>query len=294
MPKKSISGDRGSAISLKSKGILKVYAFKGVALAGGKTDKTCIANVDYYPEQDKIFLSLLEEGIKSTVKGTSDALVLDSLTKGKKKPQLIGMNAPLRLPKCMRCRLRCPGYENCRESEILWLWKHYKARNSKKRPRKFFTPYTERCSEFYIANELEEKFHPPHALGTNLAPLTARAHYLQRRIKAPIIEVYPKLSLWRIGRSLGIQKSYLRFHKHSIEGDDSRMSILERLIERDIAFVYEQDRRSMVENNQAFEAFLCALTAVLKFRGQVEKRPPGFPKSESWIEIPKKNIYWGT
>ena len=272
---------------------LKFHTFKGVALAGGKTDKTCIARVDYYPVQDKIFLRFLEEGIKSTNKGTSDAFVFESLTKGEKKPRLIGINAPLKLPKCMRCRLRCPGYENCDEPEILWLWKHYRDRNSQKRPKKFFTPYTERCSEFYIANELEEKFYPPHALGANLAPLTARAHYLRRRIKTPIVEVYPKLSLWRIGRSLGIQKSYLRFHKHSIAGDDSRMSILDRLIEEDIAFVYEQDRRSMVQNNQAFEAFLCALTAVLKFRGQVEKRPLDFPKSESWIEIPRKNIHWG-
>ena len=289
MSKKPISGYRSLTDSLKS---LEVHTFKGLALSGGKASKTCIASVDYYPKQGKVFLSFLEENIKSIGNQSCDTLTFESLTNGEKPPRLIGINAPLNLPKCINCPLECPGYADCMEPEILWLRKHYQSRNSQKRPKRFFTPYTERCSEFYVANELEERFHPPHALGANLAPLTARAHYLLKRLRVPSIEIYPKLSLWRIGRSLDIQKSYLRFYKHSIGGSEARRVILSRFLEKKIVFVYEQDRRSMVENNQAFEAFLCALTAVLKFRGQVEERPLGFPVSESWIEIPQKVIHW--
>jgi hypothetical protein len=124
-------------------------------------------------------------------------------------------------------------------------------------------------------------------MGANLAPLTARAHFLLRWLKRPAIEVFPRLSLYRVGRNLGVSRSHLLFHKHVVSGEDSRKVILEKMISSQFIFIYEQDRRAMIENNQAFEAFLCALTAVLNFQGRCEPRPSDFPKSEGWIAIPK-------
>lgn len=172
------------------------------------------------------------------------------------------------------------------------MWEYYQKQIAEKRNHKLFTPYTERCIEQYITTELEEPFAPQHALGANQAPLWARAQFLLKRVNAPAIEVFPKLSLWRIGRALDIQKSYLRFHKHQIGGDDARLAILKELVRREIAFLYEQDVRLMVENTHAFDAFICALTAVLKYKGQCEKRVKGFPSQEGWIEIPKLDILW--
>ena len=71
----------------------------------------------------------------------------------------------------------------------------------------------------------------------------------------PTIEVFPRLSLWRIGRSLNMQKSYLAFHKHQIGGDDARHAVLKELVRREIVFLYEQDVRLMVENPNAFNPF---------------------------------------
>ena len=48
----------------------------------------------------------------------------------------------------------------------------------------------------------------------------------------------------------------------------------------------------MVESGNAFDAFICALTGVLKFKGQCEKKPKEIPANEGWIEIPKENIVW--
>ena len=270
---------------------MKAKIFAGLALGGGKTDKTCLAVIEYYPQYHKIFLSQLFPRIKTEGELSADQIVCQ-LLEGLGKVDVIGFDTPLKLPKCMRCRLKCPGYEDCGEPEINWMWKHYRQRNKKKKPKKLFTPYTERCAELYISSQLEEPFHPPHAMGANIAPLTARALFLQKRIKAPAIEVYPKLSLWRIGRALGIAKSHLRFHKHSVGGDESREAILERLIQKDIAFLYHQDARTMIEFAPAFEAFVCAITAVLKHTGQTEARPKGFPRSESWIEFPRETIRW--
>lgn len=271
---------------------LKVLRFVGISLGGGKTDKTSVAFVDYYPNQNKIFLSRLIEKVETNGELSSDLQLHRLIAQVPGKIQSIAFDVPLQFPKCMRCRLKCPGYEECQEPEILWLWKNYRKRNEKKRPKKLFTPYTERCVEFYLRTELEEVFHPDHALGSNLAPLTARAHFISRRLKVPTIEVFCKLALWRIGSSLKIQKSYLRLHRHAFGGKEARSAILERLIDRDIAFLYVQDVRTMGGNSNAFDAFLCALTAVLNHKKMCEPRPKDFPKSEAWVSIPKLDLSW--
>ncbi len=271
---------------------LRIHRFAGVALGGGKTDRTAVAVVEYYPEQKRVFLRSLREKIQSEEDVSADLQLHSVLTEAEPGLELIAFNAPLQLPKCLRCKLKCPGFERCKVAEIKWMWELHRVRAQVKRPHKLFTPYTERCAEMYVAAALEEPFFPSHALGANAAPLSARALFLQRRISIPLIEVFPKLSIWRIGRDLGIAKTHLRFHKHAIDGDDSRHSILKTLIDQEIAFVYQQDLKLMIENNQALEAFVCALTAFLKFRGQTEKPPSGYPKGEAWIEFPKASIEW--
>ena len=51
---------------------------------------------------------------------------------------------------------------------------------------------------------------------------------------------------------------------------------------------------SLNENTEFVEedAFILALTALLKSKGQCESRPKGFPKEESWIDHPKRDIIW--
>jgi len=279
---------------------LQLVRLAGVALGGGKTDKTAVAVIEFYPDQKRVFLRSLRERISGSVSGkvvgrddtTADDVLCEILNHDEKDLSLIGIDAPLQMPKCVRCRLVCPGLKECREPEIKWLRDIHRRRERVKRPNKMFTPYTERAVEVYIANELEEPFHPSHALGANAAPLTARADVLKRRLTTPLIEVYSKLSLWRIGMALNIQKSHLRFHRHAVDSDEARLYILKKLIEKEITFVYQQDLRTMVEQDIAFEAFLCALTAFLKLRGQTEKRPVGFPKDESWIEFPRQKLQW--
>jgi hypothetical protein len=161
-----------------------------------------------------------------------------------------------------------------------------------KKPKKMFAPYTERAAELHIMHELEEAFYPSHALGANAAPLAARMQFLRRRLKTPFIEVFPKLSIWRIGNSLNVAKSHLRFHKHAVDSDEARHAILKALLEKKLFFIYQQDLRLMVENSSAFDAFICALTAFLKFQKQTEGRPASFPKGEVWIDFPKQKLTW--
>ncbi len=300
MSKKRISTDKHPA-SKPTTGAwlersLKRHGFIGVSLSGGKSDRTCLAHVEYYPEHKKIFLSDIADRIKSEGDLSADLVLHEMISRSRVKTEVIGFNVPLTLPKCLRCRLKCPGYEACQEDEILWLWQHYRKHEAKNRKHKLFTPYTERCVERFVSDQFEDlrnaDFQIQHSFGANMAPLLARAFFIRRRLKLKAIEVQPQLSLWRIGHALHIQKSYLRFHKHQIGGSDARMAILKEMVRREIAFLYEQDVRLMVENPNAFDAFICALTGVLKFRGQCEKRPRDFPSGAGWIEIPKENIVW--
>ncbi len=271
---------------------LKVVRFAGVALGGGKTDKTAVAILDYFPDQNRVFLRGLREKVagrhaaKPGDEVTADEALLSILNEEETDLSIIAFDVPLTLP------VSLGGTVKDEERVLAWMRKQHASRAKEKRPNKMFTPYTERAAEIYIANQLEEPFHPPHAMGSNAAPLTARAQYLKKRLKQKLIETYPKLTLWRIGQTLQIQKSYLRFHRHAVDSDEARHHILQKLMEKEFTFIYQQDLKTMVENNIAFEALLCALTAFLHYRGQTEKRPRDFPKSEAWIEFPVENIRW--
>lgn len=277
--------------SLSRKRLPKLHRFIGLALGGGKTDKTCLAVVEYFPEQNKIFLGRLFDRIKSDGEISSDFQVHSLIAQFAGAVESVAFDVPITLPHCLRCELRCPGLEACTEESTQWMWKHWRAKE-KARPKKLFTPYTERCVEQYIESNLEEPFHVQHALGSNLAPLTARAQYLIRRLSYPVIEVLPKVSLWRIGESLEVAKSHLRSHRHWDSGQGSREALLNKLMDRNLAFIYDQDIKVLTDNAHAFDAFLCAMTGLLSFQGRCEPRPRGFPKSEGWVQIPKKDLVW--
>lgn len=268
-------------------GTTKFHRFMGVSLSGGKTDKACVAIVEYYPEQKKVFLARLYEKVKGELPLISvDYKLHEILKQYEGQAELLAFDVPLSWPVCLDCQLKCPGYETCGEAELKWFRKFYDKINQKKKPARGFTPYTQRCVDTYLSFALEEKFDIQHAMGSNMAPLTARAHFLARRLDIPKIEVNPRISIWRLGLQARVSKSHLRGHKHAVTGPDNRRSFLSHFADRSGVFVYQQDMKSMIENNHAFEAFICAYTAYLSFLGETEKRPDDFPASSSWVEFP--------
>ena len=290
MSKSRVSSSRHS--SREPTPVGDVIRFAGLSLGGGKADKACLAILEYYPKHHKVFLAKIFDRIKSEEKISADLKIHQILEQYNGMIHTLAVDTPWKVPSCMSCKSKCQGYEVCDEPHIQWMWNYVNDKNRKKKPKKLFTPYTQRAVEMHLATELEEPFHMSHAMGANTAPLLARASYILRRVNIPAIEVFPKLSVWRIGLSLHVLKSHLRSHKHSAVGEESRRGILKELGEFNVAFVYDQDRRLMIENNHAFEAFICAVTAFLEFKGQTEARPRGFPKSEDWIAIPKEKISW--
>lgn len=261
----------------------------GLSLGGGKADKACLAVLDHYPSHKKIFLTKLFERIKNEENISADRQIVDLVEEHATGAKSLAFDVPWRLPAGLRDDADLASDEG---PHMEWMQDYLKRTNLSRKPKRIYTSYIQRCVDAYLATELEEKFIINQAMSANMAPLLARAMYLHRRLSLPLVEVNPKVALWRIGRSLGVARSHLRAHRKSVGGDEARRAILASLISNDVAFVYEQDRRLMVENNHAFEAFICALTAFLKFKKQTEPRPPGFPETEDWVEIPKPDVSW--
>lgn len=268
------------------------HRFIGLSLSGGKNDKACVAVIEYFPKYHKIFLTKIYDRIVGDINHSADQKIIEILETYKDSIESIAVDTPFQLPLCLECKLKCPGYESCKVDHIVWMRKQIQKKQKKKKVKKQFTPYTQKAIEFIVNEDLDENFQIPHAMGANSAPLVARCLFLKRRFMSNWIEVFPKLSVWRIGRSMGISKSDLRFYRHAVSGNQVREQMLEELVERKLAFVYDQDKRIMVQNNHAFEAFICALTGFLKFFDQTEGRPKDFPENESWIDFPREKIKW--
>lgn len=268
----------------------KKHVFIGVSFAGGKTDKSCIVILEYFADAKRVFLSRIFDKIKSDEAVSADLKIHEIITHHQADLECVAFDVPWSLPSCLTCRLVCPGYEACKEDHIQWMWKSTKHKNKSKKPKKLFTPYTQRCIEMYLQNELDLPNPLPPMMGANTAPLLARAAFVSRRLEAPIIEVFPQLSIWRIGKALGSLKSHLKNTRKSAMGADSRRGFLSDLNHKNLAFIYEQDTKLMIESNHAFEAFICAFTAFLKFKGLTEDRPSNFPKYETWIEFPLEKL----
>jgi hypothetical protein len=294
MPKRRISGSRRQTSKARRPDTKNLSAerFVGVALTGGKTEKTSCAVLEYFPEHEKLFLAHLEERIKPEDEKSADAVLIERLEKYQSELQATAFNVPLSFPLCIPCRLKCPGYESCKQDHIVWLTKHYELVKKSKKKHRIFTPYTQRCADHYISHIMDEPAQLSDALGSNLAPLTARAHYLQRHLGGDLIEAFPRLSVWRLGTNLKVAKSHIKNYLHSVRGEVCRTEILNNLSEKKICFLYHQDFVRLVENHTAFEAFITALTAYLWARGKCENKPRGFPKKESWLAIPKLKFDW--
>ena len=243
--------------------------------------------LEYFPEQKKIFLAKLIDRIRAEEFISADLKIHEMITQYQDQAEFLAFDVPMTLPTCLECRLKCPGYEACSEPEIKYLHNLYQHDREKKKPKKMFTPYTQRCVDTYLGARSPE-LEPQHAMGANLAPLTARARYISRRVQIPTLEVFPRLSVWEMGLELKVNKSTLRSYRNSVGGEAAREVLLKAIAEQWHVFFYEQDRKTLVESFHAFDAFICAYTALLQFQGKTESRPRDLPRSQTWIGIP----YW--
>jgi hypothetical protein len=141
----------------------KPKRFIGISLSGGKSDKACVAVIEYFTEHKKIFLARLYEKIKSEESISADLKIHEIVSQYNDDVEYVAFDVPLSLPTCLQCPIKCGGYETCPLPENVWMRDFYAKVNKHKKPKKLFTPYTQRCVEAYIAYALEEPFEIHHA-----------------------------------------------------------------------------------------------------------------------------------
>jgi len=277
--------------------MLDPVGYLGIDLAGAKNQKTALAAIQHYPKERKTFLIDIYERVAQAEGQTSDEALLELIHEMRPGVSKLGVNVPVELPPCVTCvRKVCPMPSHCTVPSVKWM--RESAKRAARTPRiadrvRDFTPYTQRPVELYVRYQILPELDPhlsfeiDETLGGNKAPLTARMHFLRRHLKdLPICEVSPKLTVALLGTELGVPKLTLTNYRKLEEGVHARQEILDAMSERQSIFIYERDQRKLAGSLSAFDAFICAYTAMLADQGLAAKVPPGFPEQTGWIAHP--------
>ena len=80
------------------------------------------------------------EKIKSDEQISADLKIHELIEQNAATAQYVAFDVPWNLPNCLSCKKKCPGFENCHEPHIEWMWHHHNEKLKKKRPKKLFTP----------------------------------------------------------------------------------------------------------------------------------------------------------
>ncbi len=269
--------------------------YLGLELAGAKNQKTALAALEFYPQEQKIFLLDIFEKIMKHEDQTSDEALLDLVAEFKPITAELttrvpmGVNVPLDLPPCIGCtRKTCPLPQKCTVPTVKWMRETAKKAQKKKE----FTPYTQRPVELWIRHHVLPELPAAHAfeidetLGGNKGPLTARMHFLKRHLHGiRLLETWPKLTISVLGFELGLSKRTLSSYRKLEEGAYAREEILETLVHQKGVFIYERDIQKLSHSLACFDAFICAYTALLADTHQCAKTPKA--SLGSWVHYPR-------
>jgi len=294
----------------------RCHRYLGLELAGAKNNKTTLATLEFYPKERKVFLLDLhdkiagaedadtresresnDEALLALIRESAEAQEAREAKRSGPGATLLAVNVPLTLPPCIGCeRKTCPLPARCTVPEVKWM-QGLTRRLARDRSTKTsgFTPYTQRPVELHIRHtvlpEVPQwaRFEIDEALGGTKAPLTARMHFLARhlaRVRMPVIEAWPKLTIAMLAGELGIDRRTLSHYRQLEQGVHAREVILERIAQRHEVFIYERDVRKMTHSLACFDAFVCAFTALLSDQGRCARPPRGFPAGSGWVSHP--------
>lgn len=195
--------------------------FIGISLGGGRGKNTAVARIEFSTgddaQLDPTRLVVAEARARSADRGGGhiegeapgqpfrDDELVRWLDRYVDDETIVGIDAPLTLPACVRCQLECPGVSTCEVPVVAWMrqWApKLSARSGRADSNKpFVTPYTQRATELLLSRVTGQ---PREALGQGMGPLSARATYLQRvfagrlRLHENLLEVHPRATVWRL------------------------------------------------------------------------------------------------
>jgi len=255
------------------------HRFIGIDLGGGRGKNTAVARLEVRQDaQGQLRLGVAEAKVRHGQRGTGggsepepdgdalfrDAVLVAYLDRWVDDTTVVGINAPLTLPPCIRCQLRCPTVERCEVGVVMWMreWAPRLLDRGRSDPHKpSVTPYTQRATELLW---LAAGVRPRETLGQGTGPLAARAAYLRRnlsprlRLHENLLEVHPRATVERLFGAESERRARLGETEQVWE---TRKDILARLGDG-VAFDYVWPE-VVVRNTHVFHAVICAYTSFL-------------------------------
>jgi hypothetical protein len=279
------------------------YRSLGLELSGPKSDRSAMAVMDYHPKTQKLILVDIQTELGPQENQSADeALYTNIQLMSLESRHITGLaiHGPISLPPGFEMGGKSvkntagpkkgpPGY-SAQNQQIEWMFQVWKRIHPQPKP---FVPYLQRPCEIFLRYMMPEKFQIPDGLGANSAPIAARLNFLKPYLAMPLQEVFPKASVSRLVTSLGMSRAVFRDYLDMERGIHTRELFFESLSKKlPQIFLYEKDLEMCIVHISAFNAFVSALTQHLIFRKQCDLPPKNFPRSASWIYVPKRQIKW--
>ncbi len=260
--------------------------FLGIELGGAR--RTAIVALDFFSQENKVFLSKLETPLHPDSEETADEQFLRLVNSY--EAEAIGVDAPLTFPPGFRCEPQCGGARTCQKEESIWM--REEAKRQKWTKGKLPLLYAQRPVDLLLRGDWQEEslvpFPVEDSFGSGRAPLALRMQFLKGKISTQkFLEVNPRFSLGELARLFGISAREVRKCRDVEDGLDQRFSILESLSQPRAPlphlFLYNSDISTVAANLSAFDALICGYMAVLERSNLLET--PRFP--ESWGNVAK-------
>jgi hypothetical protein len=263
----------------------KAYRSVGLELSGSRNQRTCFAVLDFYPKSHRLILSELKSELGPRAHKTGDQVLLETLAElAGERFEITGISStvPISLPPFFQTKL-------VYDEQTDWVTANLeRAENPKP-----FIPYLQRPVEFWLRYFAKERFQIGDALGSNLAPLTARLKFLEPSLQSRLSESFIRGTLIRILPSLNLKKELTDDYSDLEKGLQIREQIIKRLSDSlPQLFIYDWDLEKLILELHSFHAFLAALNQHLDFLGLCEERPKNYPKSATWVALPERNLRW--
>lgn len=260
--------------------------FLGVELGGSRSSRTSLVALRLFSQEKKIFLTEIHSGLQGVIGENADDHLISLLNANSEAP--IGINAPLTLPPCVGCELKCPRVENCVVPAVEWM--REQAATSKTSKNKLVAPYAQRPIDILLRTkwlqEISVEIPLDETLGSGRAPLAARMQYLKRHLLSKkLLEVHPRFALAKIAPWFKISERELRRLRDVEEGLEIRIGILEKISGKPYSarvpslFLYRADLLQLAQDISAFDALFCALM-------------PAYEQLDL-LESPELDIAWG-
>jgi hypothetical protein len=268
----------------------EIRRFVGIALGGGKSDRTAVTVIDLYSKQGKAFVIDVFDSVGSQGDLSADEVLIEIIREQSSAVEIIAVDAPLSLPPCaMGCAKDCKSVANCRRPDVKWMRKLFLKAKSKNKKLKQFTPYTQRpVDAYYRYLFLDEDMFQDETLGSNRAPQAMRMQFLKSRLgQAPLIEVWPKLALRQVAPAFGLDVKEVSEYRDLEAGIDVREQIIESLVKRCDVFLYERDSKKIASSMIAFDSFICAWVALMVGLDRCMKFKKDIPIASGWVQIPE-------